>query len=369
MTAKVLIIGGYGNFGQRISEVLATDEAIQIIVGGRNESKAKAFVKTLKAVHTPLTCKIDIQNNLVETLKAQAPDIVIHTSGPYQEQGYEVALACIEAGAHYIDLADARDFVANIHTLDNAAKAKGVFVCSGASSVPGLTSAILEHYKPHFKEIHDIDYAIATAQMTNRGLATTSAVLSYAGKPFKTLRNGSLKNVYGWLDLRKTNFWGLGPRLLGNCDIPDLALFPLYYPTLKNIRFQAVLEIPFLHRLLWIFSWMVSYKLSPSLKHFAKPMLTISYMFDRLGTHDSGFYMTMTGIDANGAPKTERFDIHAMDGDGLYIPTMPALILAKKLARDLTKYSGAKPCVGLVTLDEYTQNLSAHNIKWQPTLS
>ena len=46
--------------------------------------------------------------------------------------------ACIAAGAHYLDLADARDFVARIGTLDAAARAAGVAIISGASSVPAL---------------------------------------------------------------------------------------------------------------------------------------------------------------------------------------------------------------------------------------
>ena len=67
--------------------------------------------------------------------------------------------------------------------------------------------------------------------------------MSYAGKPFTTLIDGTMKQVYGWQDLRWRKFRGLGWRALGNCDVPDLALFPRRYPDLKTIRFQAGLEL------------------------------------------------------------------------------------------------------------------------------
>ena len=53
------------------------------------------------------------------------------------------ARAAIEAGMHYADLADARAFVCGIGELDEAARAAGVLVCGGASSVPALAGAAI----------------------------------------------------------------------------------------------------------------------------------------------------------------------------------------------------------------------------------
>jgi hypothetical protein len=61
-------------------------------------------------------------------------------------------------------------------------------VVSGASSVPRLTAAIVDVYLPCFAQLDAVDYA-------NRGLATTSAVLSYVGNPMTMLRDGRMKNV------------------------------------------------------------------------------------------------------------------------------------------------------------------------------
>ena len=53
-----------------------------------------------------------------------------------------VPRACIAAGIHYLDLADARDFVGRIGALDAAARAAGVAIISGASSLPALSGAV-----------------------------------------------------------------------------------------------------------------------------------------------------------------------------------------------------------------------------------
>ena len=58
---------------------------------------------------------------------------------PYGRDPYRVARAAIAAGAHYIDLADDGAFVAGIGALDEEAKAAGVAVISGASSVPAIS--------------------------------------------------------------------------------------------------------------------------------------------------------------------------------------------------------------------------------------
>jgi hypothetical protein len=49
-----------------------------------------------------------------DLLKKLKPNILVHASGLFQNQGYEVAAACIHNGVHYLDLADRRDFVANM---------------------------------------------------------------------------------------------------------------------------------------------------------------------------------------------------------------------------------------------------------------
>lgn len=369
MNNTVLVIGGYGNFGRFISTELAKLRNSTLIIAGRSIAKASRHAEELRShPETLATIKavtLDINNNLSQSLNSLTPAVVIHTSGPYQNQTYHVAEACINADAHYIDLADARNFVTGINALDQNAQKHDVLVCAGASSVPALTSAIIDNYLGEFSQLESVDYAIATAQLTNQGLATTSAVLSYAGKPFDQLKDGKKNEVFGWLNTRRRTFWQLGTRLLGNCDIPDLALFPKRYPSVKHLRFQASLEIKFLHRCLAIFSGAVKLKLLPNLQPWAKTLLSISRLFDFLGHDNSGFYMELAGTDKSGKAKTILFEISATHGDGLYIPCIPSILLTKKLLNGTTRQRGATACMGLISLQEYLEALTALRIHWR----
>lgn len=364
MTKRILIIGGYGNFGSFITKRLARENNLQIAIAGRSLEKAQELANGVEAANKPEAIALDIHAGLIEALAAIKPDIVIHTSGPFQSQGYEVARACIAQGCHYIDLADGRAFVEGVTALDEQAKTKGVLVVSGASSVPCLTSALVDHYRPEFERLESLDYGITTAQKTNRGLATTAAILSYTGKPFQTLIDGQMRDVYGWQGLRARKYSALGWRLLGNCEVPDLALFPKRYPELKTVRFYAGLEIPFIHLTLWALSWFVRIGLIRNFEKAAPLLLKTSYLFDWLGTANSGFHMTLSGTGKDSQPKTITFDLTARSGDGPYIPCMPAILLAQKLARGEITATGAQPCVGLITLEEYLGALKGLDINW-----
>lgn len=368
---KVLIIGGYGNFGRYIARALSQHEQIQLIIAGRRIEKAQAFVETLAAKNQPLPAYCDIDRDIHQSLALLQPDIVIHTSGPFQGQSLHVAESCIKLQIHYIDLSDAREFVNSIAALDEQAKANDVFVCSGASSVPGLSSSIIEHYQHDFATLEGIDYAIATAQLTNQGEATTAGVLSYIGKPFQTRSQGKWKTVYGMQDIRIQKFWKLHRRLLGNFDVPDLTLFPERYPTLRTITFQAGLELAPLHLSLYALSWLSRLHLLPRLDKLTRPLLAISRLFNRFGHDNTGFYMILSGRDKDDRPKTIRFDIHAQHGDGLYIPCVPSIVLAEKLSTDNLETRGALPCVGVISLDEYLGTLKrlGLDIAWQTTIS
>ncbi|MBE7636594.1 potassium transporter [Sneathiella sp. P13V-1] len=357
---RVLIIGGYGNFGKYIASTLSKDPNLHIIVAGRSLQKAQKLALEIDAD----ALKLDISDDIKNSIEACNPNIVIHTSGPFQAQGYEVALACIHIGAHYIDLADGREFVVGIERLNEQAEAAEVLAVSGASSVPCLTSALVDHYELEFETLESLDYGITTAQKTTRGLATTAAILGYTGKPFKTLLQGKNETIYGWQGLKARNYKDLGTRLLGNCDIPDLSIFPKRYPSLQTIRFYAGLELKFLHMALWMLSGLVRLGLIPRLEKLAPFMLRASFLFDVFGSEDSGFHMQISGKDKAGNTKQILFELTARKGDGPYIPCMPAILLCKKIASgELTK-TGATPGVGLITKDDYLSALSDLAINW-----
>ena len=99
-----------------------------------------------------------------------------------------------------------------------------------------------------------------------------------------------------------------------------------------------------------------------NLQRFAGPLLTMSNWFNGMGSADGGMHMVIAGEDLAGAPHTRSWFIIAKDGDGPHIPAIPAIVLAKQLVRNELDLTGAMPCVGLVSMDAYVQELASYEI-------
>jgi short subunit dehydrogenase-like uncharacterized protein len=84
MTLRVLVLGGYGNFGSYVCRALAGEAGIQLIVGGRNRAKAQAFAERLGAGNPAETAEVDIADP-AGAIAACRPGLVIHTVGPFQQ--------------------------------------------------------------------------------------------------------------------------------------------------------------------------------------------------------------------------------------------------------------------------------------------
>lgn len=357
MTHDILILGGYGNFGKRIAQALSR-HGLPLIIAGRDLAKAEALCRDLPNAR-PLM--LDIHGPLAETLKAEKPSVVIHTCGPFQGADYSVARACIAAGVSYIDLADGRDFVRDFSQLDAEAKAAGVCLISGASTVPGLSSAALDHLKPHFARLETLDFGITPGQKAERGLATTRAILTYVGKRLRPFAGHS--RPFGWQDTHAQTYPVMGRRYLSTCDIPDLDLLPPIYG-LTSIRFGAGLELGFMHLGLWALSGLVRTGLPLNLPALARPLLAISNIFDAFGSDVGGMHVTVSGQGHDGAPLKRSWFIVARSGDGPQIPCVPAILLAKRLhEKDPGLSSGAFACVGLIRLEDYLGELRRFDIE------
>ena len=360
---QVLILGGYGNFGARIAETLVK-KGISIIIAGRDFEKATALQNQLKKENPTNLISIatfDANQELDKQLDTLKPTVVINTIGPFQTADYSIVKICIQHKVHYLDLADARDFVTGISQFDSLAKKNNVLIVSGASTVPCLSSAVLDHFKDQFSRMDSLIYGISPGQKAPRGLATTESILTYLGKPLKPSRNQT-EPRFGWQDLYLQAYPELGSRWMANCDVPDLDLFPEKYG-LRDIRFSAGMESSVLHLGMWLMSYLVRIGLPLNLSKHAKSLLAFSHVFDCVGTTSGGMHMLIKGINKEDYPTEIKWFLIAKNNDGPQIPCIPAIILSEKIIQGKLQLSGAMPCVSIVTLDEYMKELEPFSIK------
>ncbi len=361
--SKILILGGYGNFGKRIAAQLAA-KGVAVVIAGRSASKAAACAKQLSgtgATHASVTfAAFDAHRALDENLRRIRPRVVINTIGPFQTSDYKIVRACMDNKVHYIDLADGRRFVTGIAALDARARQQGVTVISGASTVPGLSSAVLDHYGGTFSRMTALIYGISPGQQAERGLATTQGIMTYVGKPLAPFPGGK-DTLYGWQDIHRQAYPGLGKRWMANCDIPDLDLLPERYG-LRRIRFSAGLELAPLHLGLWGLSWLVRLGVPLNLPGRSKTLLRMSNRCNSFGSADGGMHMIIHGLDHDGSPISVKWFIIARNGDGPYIPTIASVLVGKHLAEGKPMAPGARACVGLISLADILRALESRDI-------
>jgi saccharopine dehydrogenase-like NADP-dependent oxidoreductase len=350
---KTLVLGGYGNFGARVCRALASDSNVQLQVAGRDLGQAQRLADSLGGQATAVSIDCSAPD-FGQALSASGIGLVIHVAGPFQQQSYAVALAAAGAGAHYIDLADGRRFVCDFpQAMHDAFRQSGRTGISGASTVPALSSAVIDHLCTNWRAIDAVDICIAPAQTAPRGKATLAAVLSYCGEPIRIWRGGQWTQAAGWAAPERVEFKRLRPRIGALCDIPDLELFPARYGVRDRVMFRAALEVAATQRAFAVLAALRRIGLPMRPERWAGALNRVAGVFDSLGTSLGGMVVRVQGLDHAGNRARRAWHIAADNDHGPEIPCMAATLLARKLAAGDAMQSGAFTAAGLLSLDEF----------------
>jgi short subunit dehydrogenase-like uncharacterized protein len=105
----VVLVGATGMFGARLAARLATWPQLDLVLAARSAEPLEALRARLAAASQAAISTAAVDRDEPRTVVALQPWAVIETAGPFQGATFALAQAVIEAGAHWIDLADARD--------------------------------------------------------------------------------------------------------------------------------------------------------------------------------------------------------------------------------------------------------------------
>jgi hypothetical protein len=347
----VTVLGGHGIFGDRIAEALVRHSGCRVRIVGRNALVGANFAQRIGADFQAG----DLRDRESLRRALDGSTVVVHAAGPFQGSDYRVAELCLACGAHYLDLADGREFVAGIGRLDAAARARGLLVASGVSSTPAITSALVQDLAGEFSAIDVIQIALSPGNQNPRGAATIGAVLSYLGRSIRVWQAGAWTMRPGWGDSQHLEFPPpVGRRRVHNCDVPDLELFPAHFRA-RTVRFSAGLELNILNRLLSACAWpcrLFRLDLAPHAALFLK----LSLMLFPFGSTNGALAVWARGKDLQGSAIERRIAL-VTNFDGPATPSSAAVILTRKIIDHGPPRIGAYPCVGFLTLEEILNHL------------
>lgn len=352
---KVLILGGYGTFGGRLAEMLSDIETLELLICGRSAERAKAFCDAFKGKTKVIPLQLD-RKDIGLTLKREMPDIVVDASGPFQDYGdnrYSVIDSCIASRVNYLDLADAADFVFGVSKFDDAAKAAGVFILSGVSSYPVLSSAVLQEMSKDM-EVVSVRGGVAPSPHAGIGLNVMRAILSYAGKEIKLQRSGHQTTATALAETMRYTIAVPGKLPMHNrhfslVDVPDLQTNPVKFESLEDIWMGAGPLPEFLHRGLNLYAKLRGPLRLPSLMGLAgvfHKMLNLS----KFGEHRGGMFLEARGIHDN-RQVVRTWHLLAEGDTGPYIPSMAAEAIVRKCVVGVNPPSGAG--AGELKLEDY----------------
>lgn len=346
----VVIVGATGLFGGHLARQLIDDGRFHVVCAGRSKDRILAF--TSQYGGQPMA----FDRNQPEAILAQLrPFAVVDVAGPFQEYGnapYQFATACLQADAHYIDIADDPVFVGGIKALNSLAHAKGLTALSGASTTPALSSAVVHALSSEMDHISQIETTILPGNKTPRGLSVMRAILGQIGQRFPIWEEQHQQSAIGWSRLAHTRLQvgniQLSKRPASLVNTPDILLAQHF--NADTVIARAGLELGLFHHSLRFARFTVQSGLLRSLVPLAKPAFHLASLFQKLGSDAGGMRVRVIGRQ-NGQTVQREWDLIAPDGHGPKIPVQPIAVMLEKYAVG-TVSAGARPCIGEIPLSE-----------------
>ena len=358
---RVLIVGASGVFGSRLARLAARETGVRLALGGRRRAP-------LEALAAELGCASQlVDRDTVEAGAIAEFDLVIDCAGPFQDSRTNLIEQCLAARVHYADLADGCDFVCSIDRFDERAKAAGVAVIAGASSIPALSHAVLDALTDGWAGIDAIRIGIFPGNRAPRGRSVVEAILSYVGKPVREFRDGAWHDVPGWSLRGRIDCGAAGKRWASVCDTPEQELLVRRYRPRVAAEFVAGLELPLLHLGLWLLSFPVRWGVVASLRPAAGALLWIAQRLRPFGSDRGAMVVEAWGTAADGTARAARWTLGATANLGPNVPIIPALALIRRMRDGRVPLPGAHPCSGLLELAELDRVLEEIGISHSST--
>jgi saccharopine dehydrogenase-like NADP-dependent oxidoreductase len=351
----VVIYGGSGFFGALLVRDLLANTRARIVIAGRSQPKRPldpcvAFARS------------DLNDfSSVEAALAGA-SVVVHCAGPYQTLPLNPLRAAIAAGAHYVDLAEDRQFIRRVEECGAAARRANVAVMTGMSVVPGLSALLAQTLRADFDRLDAIRTFVAPGTRGSRGPATIRALVSGAGRPLRLLRDGCDATARGWSEPEWIEFPPpVGRRLqylaleTAGCD-----LLPRYFGA-RRVEFKAGSEFAWLNRTLAAAARLRERTGFPPLERWSDALRSALRVVGRFGTDRGGVLVEVAGIK-NGAPARAQIAVVAEE-HGERIPSVPAAIAVAALLGGEVSARGIVPLNAWIAPPRLFEELSRRGLR------
>ena len=180
---RVLIAGGYGVFGRLLAAELLQTTSAQVLIAGRDLDGARAACEELDplALGRVEPMRIDLARPGELRQAAEGCAAVACTAGPFQGLRLGLVDEVVEAGAHWVDIADASGWVLGIlqdSELDERARTAGVAVGTGLSTLPALSGVLAKWLIERVPQARKATVILSIGNRNRKGAAAIASALT-----------------------------------------------------------------------------------------------------------------------------------------------------------------------------------------------
>lgn len=219
--SSAVVFGGYGVFGLHVSRELAR-RGLRVTVAGRDRASAEKAAWQLGPGHRGLAADVTDRAACRDVLTGHA--VAVNCAGGFSDSGESLLEACLEAGCHYVDIADDRGHAARVRSWGPRYREARRCAVYGCSSLPGLSGALalLAHEGMTPPPIR-ARVSLFIGNNNPKGLAAIRSLVACLGLPIKSPQG----LLHGFRDREVVPLPPpFGPRAGYNFESPEYDLFP-----------------------------------------------------------------------------------------------------------------------------------------------
>ena len=169
MAYSFLLYGSYGYTGRLIAD-LAKQRGLNPLLAGRNADRLKAQAEALNLDYRVF----DLNNTAVLVTALADTGVVLHCAGPFQRTFRQMAQACLQTHAHYLDITGEVAVFEGLAAMDSAARSAGVMLLPGVGFDVVPSDCLAVHLKQRLPSATHLRIAIRTfARGSSHGTALT----------------------------------------------------------------------------------------------------------------------------------------------------------------------------------------------------
>jgi saccharopine dehydrogenase (NAD+, L-lysine-forming) len=204
LAQSILIVGGYGVVGRRITAELAPDYPDRLVVAGRNLARADQLATDIGHGARGRQVDIAVPSSIAAALKGVA--VVISC---IDQPGRTLLRAAIERGLQYTDITPHLTELgrgAAYEKIDAAARASGARVVMGTGIVPGISNVMVCALADALGGAHEIETALLLSATDVSGPASFDYFLQELAMSFDIRVDGKDRRVHAFSAPRLIEF-------------------------------------------------------------------------------------------------------------------------------------------------------------------